>query len=98
MRLCLGLLLLGMLQEGGGAVAGKISFTEGGSQKKLRQKVYAGAPQAGQKAPDPSPVVVWLEGGTAGPPEPRTVEIRQEGLEFRPRILAIPVGSTVKFP
>jgi plastocyanin len=98
MRLLLALLLLCAPLPDAGTLTGRIDAPEGASQKKLRQKVYSGGAVAGQKDPDPSPAVVWLEGATAARSEARSVEIRQEGLEFRPRILAIPAGSTVKFP
>jgi plastocyanin len=98
MRLCLALLLLWAPLDAG-SVSGKISWTEGAAQKKLRQKIkYAGPGVSGPTKPDPSPAVVWLEGGAAVKMDPRSVEIKQEGIEFRPRIVAVPVGSTVKFP
>jgi plastocyanin len=99
MRLSLALLLLWAPREAG-TVSGAVSATEGAAQKKLRLKVsrYVGPGVANHKDPDPSPAVVWLEGAAAAPTEARSVEVRQEGLEFRPRVLAVPVGSTVKFP
>ena len=98
MRLCLALLLLWAAPEAG-SVSGKIASTDGAAQKKLRQKIkYAGPGVSGPTKPDPSPAVVWLEGGAVVKMDPRSVEIRQEGIEFRPRIVAVPVGSTVKFP
>lgn len=98
MRLCLALLLLCPAQESG-VVSGKITSPEGAAQKRLRSKIkYAGPGIANHKDPDPSPALVWLEGVEPARQEPRTVEIRQEGIEFRPRVLAVPVGSTVKFP
>jgi plastocyanin len=98
MRLTLALLLLCGPQETS-SVAGKVSAPEGAAQKRLRAKIrYAGPGIELHKPPDPSPAVVWLEKAPAAKVEPRTVEIRQEGLELRPRVVAIPVGSTVKFP
>src|SRR5215831_7213289 len=98
MRLLLALLLLCSPQESA-SISGKVSAPEGASQKKLRAKIKYAGPGADQHtAPDPSPAVVWLEKVPAVKMEPRTLEIRQEGLELRPRIVAIPVGSTVKFP
>ena len=98
MRLCLALLLLCPAQESA-AVTGKVTSPEGAVQKKLRSKIkYAGPGIANHQDPDPSPALVWLEGVEPAKQEPRTVEIRQLGIEFRPRVLAIPVGSTVKFP
>lgn len=98
MKLFLALLLLVAPQEAG-SVTGKITAAEGAAQKKLRQKIkYTGPGIADHKDPDPSPAVVWLEGAPGAKIEPRSLVIRQEGLEFRPRVLAVPVGSTVKFP
>jgi len=98
MRLCLALLLLWTLPDGA-AVAGKVGWTEGAAQKKLKAKIkYAGTGVSGPTTPDPSPVVVWLEGAAAVKMEARSVEVRQEGAEFRPRVVAVPLGSTVKFP
>jgi len=98
MRLCLALLLLCPPPDGA-AVSGRISSTEGAAQKRLRAKIkYAGPGIAGHRDPDPSPAVVWLEGAAPAKMEPRTVEVQQAGIEFRPRVLAVPLGSTVKFP
>jgi len=98
MRLTLALLLLCGPQEAA-SVAGKISAPDGAAQKKVRAKIkYVGPGVEFHKPPDPSPAVVWLEKAPAAKMEPRTIEIRQEGLELRPRVVALPVGSTVKFP
>src|SRR3954467_2252205 len=80
-------------------VSGKVGATEGAAQKKLRQKIkYAGPGVTGPTTPDPSPAVVWLEGAPATKVEARQAQVLQEGIEFRPRVLALPLGSTVKFP
>ena len=98
MRLFLALLLC-LSPQDAGSVSGKISAPEGAAQKKLRQKIkYAGPGSDAHKDPDPSPAVVWLEGAPAVKMDPKTVEVRQEGLELRPRVVAIPVGSSIKFP
>jgi plastocyanin len=97
MRLCLALLLLASPQAGA-AVAGKISAAEGAVQKRLRTKLYSGELVAGRKDPDPTVAVVWLEGVAPAKTEPRSAAIRQEGLEFRPRAVAVTVGSKVDFP
>ncbi len=81
------------------AISGRISAPEGAAQKKLRAKIkYAGPGAENHTAPDPSPAVVWLEKVPAVKMDPKTVEIRQEGLELRPRVVALPLGSTVTFP
>ena len=99
MRLCLALLLLVAAPQDGAVVSGKVTAPEGAGQKRLRAKLYSGEAVAGRKDPDPTLAVVWLE-GVAAPAkvEPRTAVIRQEGLEFRPRALAVTVGSKVDFP
>ena len=79
-------------------MTGKVTATEGSAQKKLREKIKYGANLVGHKDPDPSPVVVWLEGAPAAKPVDARAEMKQEGLEFRPRVLAIQAGTTVKFP
>jgi plastocyanin len=61
---------------------------------------YAGQTGASAKRePAPSPAVVWLEGvkGDFKPPA-AAVAIEQEGIEFRPRVLPVLVGTTVEFP
>jgi plastocyanin len=99
MRTFLALLLVLGVPPDAGTVSGKVAAPEGAAQRRLRSKIkYAGPGIAGHKDPDPSPAVVWLEGPDAVRMDPRTLEIRQEGIEFRPRVLAIPVGSVVKFP
>ena len=48
--------------------------------------------------PQPN-VVVWLEGGPAGTrPDPRQPVMDQRNLQFLPQVLAIRVGTTVRFP
>jgi len=98
MRLTLALLLLFAPQDAG-SITGKISAPEGAAQKKLRAKIkYVGPGVEQHKDPDPSPAVVWLDKMPAQKMEPKSLEIRQEGLELRPRVVAVPAGSSVKFP
>jgi plastocyanin len=98
MRLCWILVLLGN-PPSLATVSGKVSAPEGAAQNRLRTKLYGNEVVAGHKAADPTLAVVWLE-GVAAPAkvEPRPSVIRQEGLEFRPRALAVTVGSKVDFP
>jgi plastocyanin len=99
MRLTVALLLLCVPQENSSSVSGKVSATEGAAQRKIRAKLkYAGPGAEIHKPPDPSPAVVWLEKAPAAKVEPKTVQMRQEGLELRPRVLALPAGSIVQFP
>ncbi len=102
MRWLLAVVLLGGASAGserGGTVSGTVTATEGEGQKKLRADIrYAGPGIELRKAPDPSPAVVHLEGVPASKAEGKTLEMRQDGLEFRPRVLAVQAGSTVRFP
>jgi len=51
----------------------------------------------GKLAADVGNAVVWLEG--RGPrARPERVEMTLDGRSFRPRVVAVPVGSTVVFP
>jgi plastocyanin len=99
MRALLALALLWAPQEGA-EVSGKVAVPEGGGAKKSRLKLrYVGQTGLGQKKdPAGSPSVVWLEGAPPSRAEGKHEAIVQEGLEFRPRVLAIQVGTTVRFP
>ena len=98
MRLCL-ILALFWTPQASATVSGKISAPEGAAQKRLRAKLYGNEAVAGHKPADPTLAVVWLE-GVAAPAkvEAKPSVIRQEGLEFRPRALAVTMGSKVDFP
>ena len=98
MRLCLALLLFLAPPQDGGTVSGKVTAPEGAGQKRLRAKLYSGEAVAGRKDPDPTLAVVWLEGAAPVKTEPKAAALRQEGLEFRPRAVAVTVGSKVDFP
>ena len=43
-------------------------------------------------------VVVWIEGGDAMPAAARKVVLDQRNLEFVPRLLVVPVGTSVEMP
>ena len=80
-------------------ITGKVTAVEGETQKKIRSSIrYVGQGIEKRKDPDPSPAVVLLEGVPPSKVQGKTAEIRQEGLEFRPRILVVQTGTTVKFP
>jgi plastocyanin len=92
------LLPWGAPQEGV-TISGRIEAVEGETQRKLRADVrYVGPGIEKRKDPDPSPAVVYLLKAPGPAPAPVTVDLRQDGLEFRPRVLAVPAGSTVRFP
>jgi hypothetical protein len=95
MRLCLALLLLVSFQKEAG-VFGKIAAPEGTAQKRLRTKLSGSDVVAGHKDPDPTLAAVWLEGVAPTKVESRTAVIPQEGLEFRPRVLALGMGSKLE--
>jgi plastocyanin len=101
MRAALAILLLvpsAPLRDGA-AVTGRVIAVEGEKQKEIRAAVrYVGAGIEQRKPPDPSPAVVWLEGAPSAAPAPVRLEMKQQGIEFRPRVVAIPVGSTLDFP
>src|SRR5262245_897259 len=98
MRPFLALLLLLSVPQDDAPVSAKLAAAEGTAQKRLRTKLYSGDLVAGRKDPDPTVGVVWLEGVAAAKVEPRSAAIRQDGLEFRPRAVAVTVGSKVDFP
>ena len=80
-------------------MSGKISATEGAAQKKIRARTkYVGPGIESHTPADPSPAVVWLEGAPEAKVEATTIELRQEGIELRPRVAAVTKGSSVKFP
>lgn len=82
-----------------GAVTGRVIAVDGDRQKEIRAAVrYIGAGIEQRKPADPSIAVVWLEGVPASKAEPVRLDLKQEGIEFRPRVAAISVGSTIGFP
>lgn len=56
--------------------------------------------RAGGKNRDYSGVVVWLEPSDGATPvlKPKTVQMIQKNKRFVPRVLAVPLGTTVSFP
>lgn len=53
---------------------------------------------AGRRGAHEPAGVVWLEGVTAGAPEPAHAVIDMRKKTFRPNVVAVPVGSSVSFP
>lgn len=96
MRVCLALLLLAPQEAGD--VRGRVSLAPDASPKKKIKVNYKAPGMSARKPPSPSPAVVWLEGAPASKAEPASVDMLQEGLEFRPRVLAVRAGTTVRFP
>ena len=99
MRALLLALLLAPSASPEGAVTGKVTAEDGAKQKEIRDSVrYVGAGVEQRKPADPSLAVVWLEGVAEAKAEPVKLDMKQDGIEFRPRVAAIPVGSTISFP
>jgi plastocyanin len=98
MRLLLALpLFLAPVQEKA-VVSGKVTVASG-AKANIAVIKYTGPDQKLLKPAPVSSPVVWLEGMPSAPPvKERTAEVRQEGLQFRPRSIAVQTGTTVKFP
>ncbi len=97
---CFGLLLLGgQLGYGQAVIEGKVSLPKGLPMDGPPPR-YAG--QVGEIAPpDPPVAVVYLEGQfpkRAPMADPGTNMVLQQGMQFRPAVLPVQVGSSVKFP
>jgi plastocyanin len=52
----------------------------------------------GKASPDLGAAVVYLEGGSRAEARPGTFDIATSDKEFVPRVVAVPLGSTVRFP
>lgn len=92
-----GLPALAQDKQAGSAVSGRVTVGKD-AKKKVYLCRYTGTGVEKRKPPSPSNAVVWIEGAPKTSFETRTVKILQQGLEFRPRVLAITAGSTVEFP
>lgn len=79
-------------------VQGKVTLAPGATPKKRLKVNYKGPGLAARKPESPAPIVVWLEGPPASTAPGKTAEVLQEGLEFRPKVLVVQTGTTVKFP
>ncbi len=101
------LLLLAGLQSLSSAAElnGRVLVTRKLTKKRVTLPVYQ--LRGASPAPDhdlPQPVneygelAVFLEGSASDAGKPVRVELRQEGQQFAPRLLVVPVGSTVSFP
>lgn len=94
------LLLVALAPQDPVAVTGRVVFPEGSLKVKPRHpSSYKDASQRKHKKdPDLSYPVVWLEGLPSAKAKDAKAEMKQVGLEFRPRVLAIQAGTTVRFP
>lgn len=84
---------------------GRVVVTRKLTKKRVTLPVYQlrGASLAqDHEVPQPvneySELAVFLEGNSSEAAEPARVELRQQGQQFVPRLLVVPVGSTVSFP
>ena len=93
-------LMAAICAQDGGTVSGKITIPAAVAKKPSRLKLrFVGQTGLGRKKPPaPSPAVVYLEGVTPSRAEGAVARVEQEGLEFRPRVLPVQVGTTVNFP
>jgi len=98
MRVCLALLLLAPTSQEAGDVRGRVALAPGAKPKKRVKVNYKGPGMSAHKPPSPAPFVVWLEGPPSAKAEGKTAEMLQEGLEFRPKVLAVQAGTVVRFP
>ena len=95
--LLFGLLLLPAPQEAVD-LQGKVTLAAGATPKKRLKVNYQGPGIAARKPESPAPIVVWLEGPPASKAQGKIERMLQEGLEFRPKVLAVQAGTTVSFP
>lgn len=70
------------LAQRGPAVSGKIVVLDKGNKPST----------------DVGRAVVWLEAAVAAPVAPTTAQIVTSDKEFKPRVVVVPIGSTVAFP
>lgn len=99
LRFALALVLLAAAPPArdGATVSGKVTVSKD-AKKKVVVVRYSGPKIETRKPPSVSSAVVWLKGVAPAKVEPKRVEVQQEGLEFRPRVVALPAGSTIDFP
>ena len=98
MRAILACLLFLPTPQEAGDLKGTVTLAEGATPKKRLKVAYKGPGIAARKPESPAPIVVWLEGPPASTAQGKTAEVLQEGLEFRPKVLVVQAGTTVKFP
>jgi len=84
---------------------GHILITKGIAKKRVTLPAYqlrgaslAHEPDTSGSVNEYSELVVFLEGNLSGADKPVRVELVQQNRQFEPRVLIVPVGSTVSFP
>jgi plastocyanin len=91
--------LLSLLLQDAGSVSGTVHFPENGKAKpRLKIRYPDQTPRQEMKEQPFSPALVYLEGAPPARPEEGVVEIKQEGLQFQPRAVAVQRGMRVSFP
>ena len=81
------------------AVSGTVHFPENGKAKpRLKIRYPDQTPRQEMKEQPFSPALVYLEGLPAAKPADGVVEVKQEGLQFQPRAVAVQRGMRVSFP
>jgi plastocyanin len=91
--------LLSLLLQDAGAVSGTVHFPENAKAKpRLKIRYPDQTPRQEMKEQPFSPSLLYLEGAPADKPSDSPVEIKQEGLQFQPRVVAIQRGMRVSFP
>ena len=107
LSLPLAFLLLGALQSNGMAAElnGRVLVTRKLTKKRVTLPVYelrGRSPALDRDTSQPvneySELAIFLEGKASDAGKPVRAELRQEGQQFVPRLLVVPVGSSVSFP
>ena len=100
------LLIVGLRSHSSAAeLNGRVLVTRKLTKKRVTLPVYqlrGASPVPGHDTSQPvdeySALAVFIEGNSSDAGKPVRVELRQEGQQFVPRLLVVPVGSTVSFP
>src|SRR5579864_9262318 len=91
--------LFSLFLQDAGNVSGTVHFPENGKAKpRLKVRYPDQTPRQDMKEQPFSPALVYLEGAPPARPTEDVVEIKQEGLQFQPRAVAVQRGMRVSFP
>lgn len=91
--------LLSLLLQDASGVSGTVHFPENGKAKpRLKIRYPDQTPRQEMKEQPFSPALVYLEGVPGAKTAEGMVEIKQEGLQFQPRAVAVQRGMRVSFP
>lgn len=77
-------------------LSGKVELATAPAIRTLEQRRY----QRGRdpEAPDPQRAVIYLNYKSKHSIQPEVMEVAQRGLQFRPQVLAVKVGTKIRFP